>query len=50
MASDGSSRRLLICGALGCRDPADSVVRYKVNHQRTLCDDHAGDRPVIRHV
>jgi len=39
-----------VCGCIGCTDPADAVVDHPEHGERTVCDDHAGDYEVIRHV
>ncbi|WP_197075827.1 hypothetical protein [Halostagnicola sp. A56] len=38
------------CGALGCHERADVVIRHPTYGKRTVCDNCTGGYPVIRHV
>ncbi|AHF99423.1 hypothetical protein HALLA_11970 [Halostagnicola larsenii XH-48] len=39
-----------ICGALGCHETADVVIRHPKHGKRTVCDNCTGGHVVIRHV
>jgi hypothetical protein len=39
-----------ICGAMGCTVDADVVIDHPERGELVVCDDHAADHEVIRHV
>lgn len=36
-----------VCGTLGCVDEPDVEIDHPDHGHRVVCDDHAGDHPVI---
>ncbi|WP_323192390.1 hypothetical protein [Halostella sp. PRR32] len=38
------------CSKLGCTDEAAAVIDHPDHGERVVCDDHADDGEVIRHV
>ncbi|WP_276254085.1 hypothetical protein [Halomontanus rarus] len=38
------------CGALGCPEDADVVIRHPKHGKLTVCEDHAEDHKVVRDV
>ena len=37
----------MICGALGCRDPAEKRIRHPKHGPSVVCDDHVNGREIL---